>query len=600
MPAPVPPYRLDVRQKMPFRILLMAIGAVCAVTPGHAQGVDVRGNTLTETLQSELEAELPDASRAETRFQAGRQADRAAQRLGDYLNSRGYFSATVEAGVDMGPPIRAYVDVAPGPQFTLDAFQVEYLGTPPAPETVSRIGEIVPLQPGDPITPADVIEAESRIVGQLRQAGHAFARAGTRQVVGDADAATVSVSYRIDAGALIVLGEVDYGPGLRTRRAPLERLVPFEPGATYRPGLLEEFNRRLGATRLYTVFNAQLAQTPSGTTPEGAAIHDVVLTLVERDRYTISAGGSYSTSEGIGANAEWTRRNFTRRGDTLRLGVVAAAQERSLEAEWRYPHAFGYGRNLEASASGRREETDAFDRETLVAAIGLDLETNPERTFAFAATSELSRETDVQGERDLQILSVSGAVRLDQTDSVLDPKSGWRADLRVEPGTVLGDEAANYISTVGQASAYRPFDRENRWVGALSMRTGFVFGADQLELPTSRRFFAGGGGSARGYAFQAIGPRADDGQPLGGRGLMEASAELRWRRSERLGFAAFMDGASVTARDVPTFSDMRFGAGLGVRYYTPVGPLRLDIAAPLDPRDGDDPVQLYISIGQAF
>lgn len=582
------------------KLAALTIAATLVGMPALAQGVDVRGEALPEGMRTELERELPETGPAETRFEARRQASRAAERLSNYLNSRGYFKAEVRPGVDAGPPPRAFVNVDTGPQFSLGAIEIDYVGqnVPGHVDGVARAA--TRLVAGAPITPDEVIQAETAIIAALRDEGYAFAQVGQRQVIGDAKAATIAVTYRINPGRPVVFGAVDFGEGLRMRRRALEVLVPFKAGAPFRPDPLEEFNRRLGATRLFTVFNAQLAPTPSGTTPDGSAIHDVSLTLIERDRYTISAGASFSTSEGTGVDVEWTRRNFTRRGDVLRLHAVGAAQERSLGAEWRYPHAFGYGRTLQLSAEGGREETDAFDRESLVAAIGLDIERNPGLTYAFAATSEITRETDAQGERDLQILSVSGAARFDRTDSILDPKRGWRADLRIEPGSVIGDEAANFVSTVGQASLYQPIDGQARWIAAARMRSGLVFGADTIDLPTSRRFFAGGGGSARGYAFQSIGPEAADGTPLGGRGLLEASAELRWRRSDRLGFAAFVDGASVTSSDVPTFSDMRFGVGFGVRYYTVVGPIRLDLATPIDPRDGDDPVQLYISIGQAF
>ena len=120
------------------------------------------------------------------------------------------------------------------------------------------------------------------------------------------------------------------------------------------------------------------------------------------------------------------------------------------------------------------------------------------------------------------------------------------------------------------------------------------------ELPVSRRFFAGGGGSARGFEYQSVGPRAADGTPTGGKGLLEVSGEMRWRRDGPLGFVAFLDGASVVANESASFEQVRYSAGIGVRYDTLVGPIRLDLATPLDPRDGDDPVQVYVSIGQAF
>ncbi|MEM1152240.1 MAG: POTRA domain-containing protein, partial [Pseudomonadota bacterium] len=333
----------------------LTTAATVVVMPAAGQAVDVRGGGLSDTLRAQIERELPSSQPAETRFEARRQATRAAQRIEGFLNSRGYFRSTVEPGVDPGPPPRAFITVDTGPKFTLGAVDVDYQGAP-IPQTVDQaIRAAMGLQVGAGITPDDVIQAEGAIVKALRAEGYAFARTAPRQVVGDADAATLSVTYRVAPGQPVVFGEVDFGDGLRMRRRALEVLVPFTSGTPYRPQRLAEFNRRLGATRLFSVFNARLAETPSGTTPDGAAIHDVVLTLVERDRYTISAGASFSTNEGAGIDVEWVRRSFTRRGDVLTLHAVGAAQERSLGAEWRYPHAFGYGRSLQLSAEGGRE-----------------------------------------------------------------------------------------------------------------------------------------------------------------------------------------------------------------------------------------------------
>jgi translocation and assembly module TamA len=120
------------------------------------------------------------------------------------------------------------------------------------------------------------------------------------------------------------------------------------------------------------------------------------------------------------------------------------------------------------------------------------------------------------------------------------------------------------------------------------------------DVPGDDRFYSGGGGSVRGYAFQAIGPFAANDTPLGGRSLAEASIEGRARLTDRIGAVAFIDAGNVSDEEYPTFDNLRAGIGVGVRYMTPAGPLRLDVATPLNPSDRDEAVQVYISIGQAF
>lgn len=577
------------------------IAVYCAAYGAYAQQtrVLVQGDDLSPDLSRDLTEELDTETVAETQFEARRQARRAASKLEQYLNSRGYFAASVSPSVEPGPPITGIVTVDPGKRFRIGVIDIAYEGGDITSEEAAYFRSILTLSSGDLAEPRRVINQEQMLLSAMKEQGYAFAEAAERIVIGDEDLATIDITYRIQPGARVRFGEVTF-TGTRLRRSYAERLIPFQTREAYTPDLLEEFNRRLGETRLYSVFTARLDKEPANTADDGSAIHDVTVSLVERDRFTIASGASFSTNEGPGLTVEWTRRNVTRRGDRIRLTSVLAEQQRSLSGEWSFPNALGYGRSLRFNGFGGFDETDAFDRTSVIFGSTLDIKRSPNITYAYGVASEFSRETDTLGERDLWILSASGALQLDYSNNLLDPSDGWRAELRAEPGTAVGDDESNFISVLSAASFYQNLDEDDRWVGAIRGRLGSVYGAEALELPTSRRFFAGGGGSTRGFAFQSIGPKDDDGRPTGGRGLLETSAELRWRQSETLGFAAFIDGASVTSRDVPTFDNMRFGAGFGVRYFTAIGPLRFDLATPLSRDAGDDPLQIYISIGQAF
>ncbi|MEL6664084.1 MAG: POTRA domain-containing protein, partial [Pseudomonadota bacterium] len=261
--------------------LLLACAVICAA-PSAGQSVELRGEALTGEMRSELAGELPDAKPAETRFEARRQADRAAQRLGNYLNSQGYFAAGVEPGVATGPPPEPYLTIEPGPRFTLSSASIAYVDGDVEAPAHEAAEAAIELEAGAAITPKAVLGAESRIVKALQAEGHAYAEAVPRQVIGNRDAATIAVTFKIDPGPRVVLGEVEYGESLRIRRRALDVLVPFKPGTPYTPKLLDEFNQRLGATRLFEVFNAQLASTPSAITEDGAEVCNVVLTLIER------------------------------------------------------------------------------------------------------------------------------------------------------------------------------------------------------------------------------------------------------------------------------------------------------------------------------
>ncbi len=157
-----------------------------------------------------------------------------------------------------------------------------------------------------------------------------------------------------------------------------------------------------------------------------------------------------------------------------------------------------------------------------------------------------------------------------------------------------------FVKFRGEGSAYYSLDTDGRFVLAGRTVAGSIVGADLAEIPADRRFYAGGGGSVRGYAYQGIGPRDARGQPTGGLSLLEGSVEMRFAVTEKFGIVPFVDAGTVSTKAFPDFSEVRAGAGVGIRYLTPFGPLRVDAAVPLNPGPGDPDFGIYAGIGQAF
>ena len=577
-----------------------AIIVAAAAMSAAGETVQIDSETASADLLADLRSELRTQDPAETVFEARRQARRAAERAENYLNSLGYYAPEIAFAVEPGTPPTGRVRIEPGPRFRLADIAVETGDAPLSDDADLALEQVRILQPGDAAVPKSILAEEAGLIAALKAVGYAEAEALPRTVIGDREQATLDLTYNLAPGPRIRLGEVIYSDGTRTRRDYLDRLVPFETNELYTPQSLAGLTRRLNATRLYRLASVRLDETPAGMTESGDEIRNVQVEIEERDRYTLTSGTSFSTSEGPGLTASLTRRNATRRGDTLTGAMTLATLERAFEVDWRIPNVTAFDRTLVLSADIGREETDAFDKEAISLSGAFEVRASRRLTYTLGAASEVTREEDAFEQRDQQILSTSLGVRLDYANDPLDATKGWRIDARGEPGIVIGDREAQYLSLNGQISAYQPLDREQHFVIATRLRSGFVYGAALSDLPVSRRFFAGGGGSARGFEFQSVGPRDDEGVPTGGRGLMEVSGELRWRRDGPLGFVAFLDGASVTENEGVSLSDVRYSAGLGVRYDTVIGPLRFDIATPLDPRDGDAPIQLYVSVGQAF
>ncbi|MCR9271160.1 MAG: BamA/TamA family outer membrane protein [Hyphomonadaceae bacterium] len=577
-----------------------AFAMACAVLPAAAENVRITSETAAPGMLANLRAELTESTAPDTVFEARRQARRAAEKAENYLNSLGYFAPEISFAVEPGPPPIGRVRIEPGPRFILSGVTVNTGEQALSLEADQALQQVQTLKVGDDAIPKAIVAEEAGLIAALKAVGYAETEALPRNLIGDRVEGTLDLTYNLLPGPRIRLGEVIYSEGTRTRRVYLNRLIPYQSEELYSPQTLAAFTRRLNATRLYRFSSVQLADEPSLITAEGDEVRDVIVQLEERDRYTLTSGASFSTSEGPGLTGSLTRRNATRRGDTITGAMTLATLERSFAVDWRIPNVTAFDRTLVLSSDIGREETDAFDREAITLSGAYEVRASRRLSYALGIASEFTREEDAFEQRDQQILSTSLGVRLDHANDPLDATRGWRVDTRGEPGIVIGDREAQYFSLNGQVSAYRPITEEERFVLAGRVRSGFVFGAALADLPVSRRFFAGGGGSARGFEYQSVGPQDADGTPTGGRGLLEVSGELRWRRDGPLGFVGFLDGASVSADQGVRFDDVRYSAGLGVRYDTLIGPIRFDLATPIDPRDGDDPVQVYVSIGQAF
>jgi len=585
-------------------IALNAAGASAESTLPEIEWVSIkRDSEIARFVRRQL-SEFPEADSELEALRQARQTGRIAQ---DALNNRGYFAAKVEAAVQAGPPPRPALRIAPGRQFRLSDITVSFAEERPAAAVIDAVRAAIPLTRGDIALPERVIASEGEILSALRQAGYGDVQMAGRDVRGDRSAATLAVNYRVIAGPQIAFANVRFPDDIRTRSDYLDRFVPFTRGDRYSPDALDTLNERLAGTRQFTLARAQLGDTGTGITPENMQLRDVIVELRERPRHQLGLGGSFATDRGVGFNAELTRRNLTGRGDNLVLGLTAAQLSRSLDVTWRRPNQFGFGRGLAYNSVIIQEETDAFDRRAVSLGARFESTRNARLTYSLGLQGELIRETarldarsDLAEDRTVQLFTFSGAMKLDQADSVLNPRQGWRLDLSAEPNIAVGDTQAQFVRTIAQLRGYLPLDGEKKRVIAGRMKFATSLGAEIGDLPSEKRFFAGGGGSVRGFGFQDIGPRTPDGTPLGGRSLSEASVELRWRIREAIEIVGFVDAGAVSDRQQFEFSDARFGTGFGARYLTAAGPIRVDIGFPIDRNRFDDPFQIYLSIGQAF
>lgn len=576
--------------------LCAALGAVAtpqafAETPVQIEGAD-------ETTREAILDLLPDRGPPDSLFDAERIAEEAAERARAWLRSEGYYAATVSSEASDEPPLARLI-IAPGVRFRFAAPQITFTNaTPDAQTTAAAHAAFGALAEDEPARAAAVLEAERAILDALHARGYANAAIGERRVVVDHAASTVNVELRFDAGAPVRLGRVRAQPDDVLRTGFVDGLRNWEPGDAYTPEALARLRRDLAATG--TIARVSTSLDP----PDQEGLRDVALEIEPSRRNAYELGLSASTIDGVGLEAEWMRRNLTGRADAVTLSARLAEQQQDITIEWLRPHAAGLGHGVTFGAALERETLEAFSRESAAIYASVDATTRLRRGRSFGVRLSADRFDDLSGGiTDALVLTGFVGLRYDTTEFLLDPRDGAILDLRIEPSLSTGDESLVFSRAIVEARGYESFGREDSLTLAARIRAGWLaaISGDANDAPADRRFYAGGGGSVRGYEFNSIYPEERDlaGLTPGGGALLEGSIELRWRFRDRWGAAAFIDGG--TAFDEwSDATDLSYGVGVGIRYDLGFAPLRVDVAVPLDDDEASDDYALYVSLGQAF
>ena len=590
-------------------LLTAALGlwAACALSAAAEPRAQIRGE-MDGTLRDQIIRAVGDASDPPAnRFEARRRAREAASAAEALLRSEGYYQPVLEDVVEGETNPVAVVQITPGRRFVLTSPAINWLVPEPSDEAAAVAASEIRMTPGDPGRAVDVIAAEGRIIASLTRQGYADAKTEPRRVVVDHAAFTVSPTYNVSAGSLVRLDGVLVETRGPTNPRWVAGLAPWSEGDRYDPDDVAELERRLLETGVYDGVGVALAP-PERTTAAGT--RPIIVTLTDRSRRMTEAGATFSTSEGSGVDVIQTRYNRLGRADTLRMEIRLADVDSRIGADLSLPHWRGAGRTLRLSTAAVNEDTEAYRRIALVLAADLQQRIGKTSWFSYGVGLDAGHYTQtrfdpltdlpVVFDQNLAVLTLRAGAFWDQANDPLDPTSGWRFTASAQPTAVAGDDTAAFLKAEGQGAAYFPVDRAARTVIATRLRLGSIIGAGELSVPSDRLFYSGGGGSVRGYDYQGVAPRLPDGTPRGGTSLFEASVEVRRDIGHSLQGVVFVDAGSVGFDEFPDIANLRYGAGFGVRYKLPFGPIRADIAFPIDRRPGDADFQVYVSIGQAF
>lgn len=542
-----------------------------------------------------------------------RRASEDRERLQQALRSAGYYDARLDIGIDdSASPPAVTVAVREGPAYTFGTVTIAPTGAASGGELPGGAvsGADLGLVAGQRARAPEVVAAQNRLIDRLRAHGYGFARVADRRVVVDHGDRTMDVTYTVDTGPLVRFGEARI-QGLKDVDATLIRnRLPWARGDVFDPTRLEEARQDIAALGTFSLTRLTLADEPG---PDG--VTPVVVTVEERLPRFIGFGVGYSTSEGVGANAYWGHRNLFGGGEQFRIEAEVARLaggdssasgldqiDLKLGVNFRKPDFLAPKQSLVLGFNVVTDNPPAYEREAAELTAALERPLGDGLTLSYGAAWEVARIDTNTATYDTTLLGVPLALTYDGTDDLLNPTRGIRATVNVTPWQPFGDEASDpFVVTRLITSAYHDFSDGGGLVLAGRLGLGSIAGSGLGNIPPDKRFYAGGGGSVRGYGFQLVGPRDAQGDPTGGRALFETGVELRIKVTDTIGVVPFLDAGAVYDRAFPDLSEpLKFGAGLGLRYYTDFGPLRVDVGVPLNKEPGDDSWQLYLSLGQAF
>ncbi|HTR12116.1 MAG TPA: BamA/TamA family outer membrane protein [Roseiarcus sp.] len=529
----------------------------------------------------------------------------------------GAFARAAERYRDRAPaPIR--IKVTPGPLFKLRSIRV-----------VNSAGVefsqrelppwIVRLKPGDPAAAADLRAAQARIVDYFRNQGRPLAKVRSIAPVVDHAAHTMDVTLTMDPGPVATFGEAtmigpqDFNPAIA------RSFLYIEPGDPYSPRALAD--ARTSISQIPAVGGVRITE---GAALDAYGCLPYTVDVEDRLPYAFGVSAKYSTTNGPAGQVYWEDRNVFGGAERLRLQAdlfyappwyvtSQSIQNFSIHdlggrisASFLKPALWGTRNDLLLDALGERVSTAGagfvgYEAEDVDATVALRHRFSQAFSVQAGAEAQTGNATDSLGKVDYTLVGVPVSLAYDDTDSKLDPTRGFRITASAAGFPSFLGSSLNLAQLKARVSAYYSIDPESRFVLAGRVGFGAMGGPALPDIPANWRFYAGGGGSVRGYAYNSLGPTGPWGAVLGGRSLFEASAELRVKLTDTIGVVPFFDAGNAFASSFPDFSDTLYmSAGLGLRYYTAIGPIRLDVAFPFQRRAGTGPVAVYVSIGQSF
>ena len=547
------------------------------------------------------------------------------------LHSQGYYDGLASVQIDKdASPVVVDLVLSPGKRYSLGRADVYYEPEPDIPQFFrNRQREVgfwglqtEPVPPpsfpavlpgvaiGKPIAADDLLAAVDSLPESLRRQGYPLAAVADTSYTLDREARKLNADILVRPGPPALMGRIEVRGAKEVNAEYVQRLAPWNVGEEpWDSDMVEDYANKLRGLGLFRSVQVKPLEENLawGAGRESASVLPLEVTVAEAPFHSVGASARYDTDTGLGVEGMWENRNVFGNGEKFTLTAPLATETQGLKAVFEKPAFMAREQKLLVTGSTLREDTSAYEK---IAGSGSgDIERRLSRQWWGSAGLGGESGSIKDNEQDPKGYGFFGprvGLRRDTRNNILNPSDGSELAVKVKPYTGFYGESFNVMTGVVTASGYyAPFRKDglpdDKLVLAGRVEAGGLAGAGLRTIPASLRYYTGGAGSVRGYAYQSLGPRDHKDEPLGGRSYQVVNLEARYKITEDVGIVPFLDGGRVYRDELPRIiGDMNWGAGLGLRYYTPIGPVRLDVGFPLQPIDGDPPVQIYVSIGQSF
>ncbi|MFI0435467.1 MAG: autotransporter assembly complex family protein [Parachlamydiaceae bacterium] len=569
----------------------------------HAYEVLIEGienQELLSIIKSASQLEKLKTTPPATLLGLKRRAEGDMKNILEALHSQAYYGAHVDFSIGSDDS-QVLIQIEPGPIYPFASFDIHYLQNAEeiphhslsSPISLKSLG----IQINTPALPETILSAEDTLLDQLNLQGFAFASIIKRDVYADQKNRNVIVSLVVETGPTTYFGKLEIKGLQRVKEDVLYKKLRWSQGALYNPREIEKTQEMLELSGLFGSVNI----THGEELTEGNLV-PMEIAVVEAKQRSVGFGLNYTTSLGPGFTGEWEDRNIWGKGQKLGFRTNLWNDLQEGVVSYLIPDFRQQEQNLIWVAEYQKERTKSFTENYLAFSGTIERKINESLRVSYGGMYKKmrSQRSDFNGIFDL--LKIPLQLRWSNVDSILEPTKGMTLLLKTIPSLQMFKPQFAYCINTFTGSIYQALTEDKRHIFAAKLMLGCIFGANQHEIPPPERFYAGSESTIRGYRFSTISPIGAERKPLGGRSLFIYSMELRNRIGEDFGLVFFYDIGNVYKNAYPDFNDaIRQCIGLGIRYYTPIGPIRFDLAFPLNKRSHiDNSLEAYFSIGQSF